>query len=140
VERNPSDAGATIWRTTGLATKTVIESPRLAAYAIPWPKLPAVEHTKSGLPTTDETRYSAPRPLKERIGFSVSTLTTTRHPSRLPSDSAKLQRVEKHRINNCRGVRDTLRRDSTIVSHVHFGYREELFHHKAHSLYRARPW
>jgi len=34
----------------------------------------------------------------------------------------KLRRVEKHRINNRRCVRDTLRRDSTIVSHVHFCY------------------
>src|SRR5688572_30601135 len=78
---------------SGLAcsdVKTVSASPRLrAAKAIPWPKLPAVVQTRWGRPSSAAARYSAPRPLNERIGFRVSTLTTNRQPSRGSRVSAR---------------------------------------------------
>src|SRR5437867_4241718 len=56
---------------------------------MPWPKLPAVAHTRWGRPSSETARYSVPRPLKERIGLRVSTLTTRRQPSCCSSDSAR---------------------------------------------------
>ena len=59
-----------------------------AAYATPWPKLPAEAQTigRSGpilpSPARAVTAVHVPRPLNERIGLAVSTLTMTGTPSR----------------------------------------------------------
>jgi hypothetical protein len=64
-----------------------------AAYATPWPKLPAEATTtaRSGpilpSPVRPWTATQVPRPLNERIGLTVSTLTTTGTPSRALSPS-----------------------------------------------------
>jgi hypothetical protein len=64
-----------------------------AANATPWPKFPADAQTtgRSGPRTPSRTRASiathVPRPLNERIGLTVSTLTMTGTPSRADSPS-----------------------------------------------------
>src|SRR5919108_42958 len=52
-----------------------------AAYARPWPSLPADAHTTPGASApASRIQVVAPRPLKDRIGFSVSTFSATRAP------------------------------------------------------------
>lgn len=53
-----------------------------AAQARPWPKLPAEAET-IGVSSSSRLaiHQSVPRPLKERIGFSVSTFANSRNPS-----------------------------------------------------------
>jgi pimeloyl-ACP methyl ester carboxylesterase len=64
-----------------------------AAYATPWPKLPADATTtgRSGAilpsPARPCTATHVPRPLNEPIGLTDSTLTTTGTPSRLDNPS-----------------------------------------------------
>src|SRR5437762_13105098 len=72
-----------------LDAKTVSGILRLRhAYAMPWPKLPADAQTKPrSVATSSCSRKSVPRPLKERIGLTDSTLSTVDTPSRLLSGS-----------------------------------------------------
>ena len=76
----------------GLASmlvKTVNGMPRWrAAYAMPCPKLPAVAQTSGVSSVLWETKNWAPRPLNERIGFSVSILSTSWQPKSLLSAAA----------------------------------------------------
>ena len=80
---------ATFARFARVEQNTTAGTPRArAAYATPWPKLPADTHTtaRSG-PTLPSPASAAiathvPRPLNERIGLTVSTLTTTGTPRR----------------------------------------------------------
>src|ERR1043166_2402428 len=62
---------------------------RRHAYAIACPKLPALAVRSSVPGEILDARYSAPRPLKDRIGLAVSTLTRIFVPSKRDNESAR---------------------------------------------------
>ncbi len=69
---------------SGLAlteAKTTMGSPAAtAARARPCPKFPADAVTSGPEAAPDLTNQSVPRPLNDRMGFSVSTLAKSLHP------------------------------------------------------------
>ncbi len=90
---------------------------RAAARASPWPKLPLeVATTAAGRGSSAAITASVPRPLKERIGFSVSTFSRQAQPSASSSAPCRIAgEIEEHRVDRGPGGENLLRRDGRCL-------------------------
>ena len=112
---HPLDLARLAWRDVN--TMAGIPSAR-AAYATPWPKLPAETQAigRSGpilpSPARALTATHVPRPLNERIGLTVSTLTMTGTPRRRDRPVVdELRGVGKARVDPVTGRADGVGRE-----------------------------